>query len=198
MWSRIDYIFVESLDKCVMITIYILMLFQDIKWINDETYHPCPRWIVLSSTTLLPSHQHKLVHVWCYTLSSLLSSNCSSLPWSITILYVKNVLRIVPPLENSWHRNTSHHHHSFLVPVLIPTSERCCLDSFLLATLFLWSEWAIVHSKSFVNWITILTLVVQPNPYFGRTFQPMFICVCFPRAYFLISFDLANVISLFT
>ena len=46
---------------------------------------------------------------------------------------------IVPPLENSWHRNTSHHHHSFLVPVLIPTSERCCLDSFLLATLFLWS-----------------------------------------------------------
>ena len=70
-----------------------------------------PRWIVLSSTTLLPSHQHKLVHVWCYTLSSLLSSNCSSLPWSITILYVKNVLRFVPPLENSWHRNTSHHHH---------------------------------------------------------------------------------------
>jgi len=114
-------------------------LIQDINWIHDEKYHPCPRWIVLSSTTLLPSHQHKLVHVWCYTLSSLLSSNCSSLPWSITILYVKNVLRFVPPLENSWHRNTSHHHHSFLVPVLIPTSERCCLDSFLLATLSLWS-----------------------------------------------------------
>ena len=114
-------------------------LIQDINWIHDENYHPCPRWIVLSSTTLLPSHQHKLVHAWCYTLSSLLSSNCSSLPWSITILYVKNVLRFVPPLENSWHRNTSHHHHSFLVPVLIPTSERCCLDSFLLATLSLWS-----------------------------------------------------------
>ena len=118
-------------------------LIQDIKWIHDETYHSCPRWIVLSSTTLLPSHQHKLVHVWCYTLSSLLSSNCSSLPWSITIFYVKNVTRITPPLKNSWYSDTSHHHHSFLVLVLIPTgvptSERCCLDSALLATLLLWS-----------------------------------------------------------
>ena len=35
-------------------------------------------------------------------------------------------------------------------------------------------------------------------PYFGRTFQPMFNCVCFPRAYLIISFDLTNVISLFT
>ena len=81
-----------------------------------------------------------------------------------------------------------------LVPVLfstgIPTMELWRVNSKLLATLLLWSEWAIVHSKSFANWITILTLVVQPNPYFGRTFQPMFNCVCFPRAYFLISFDL--------
>ena len=29
--------------------------------------------------------------------------------------------------------------NSFLVPMLIPTSELCCLDSFLLATLSLWS-----------------------------------------------------------
>ena len=123
-------------------------LFQDIYRILDEKYHPCPRWIVLSSTTLLPSHQHKLVHVWCYTLSCLLSSICSSLPWSITILYVKIVLRFVPPLENSWHRNTSHHHHSFLVPVLflseIPTNGLWCVNSKLLATLLLWSYWSIV------------------------------------------------------
>ena len=89
-----------------------------------------------------------------------------------------------------------------LVPVLfstgIPTMELWRVNSKLLTTLLLWSEWAIVHSKSFANWITILTLVVQPNPYFGRTLQPMFNCVCFPRAYFLISFDLTNVTSLFT
>ena len=143
MSSPIDYIFMNSLDKCVMITIYILMLFQDINWINDEKYHPCPRWVVLSSSTLLPSLQHKLVHVLCYTLSSLLSSNCSSLPWSITIFYVKKVVRITPPLKTSWYGDTSHPHHSFLVTVLIltgiPTREPCCLDSVLLATLLLWS-----------------------------------------------------------
>ena len=63
-----------------------------------------PRWFVLSLTTLLPSVQHKLVCVLCYTLSSLLSSICSSLPWSITIFYVRNVVRISPPLKNSWYR----------------------------------------------------------------------------------------------
>ena len=116
-------------------------LLQDINRIRDEKYHPCPSMIVLSSTTFLPSPQHKLVHVLCYTLSSLLSSLCSSLSWSITIFYVKNVLRFVPPLESSWCSATSHHHHSFMVFVLIstgvPTSERCCLDSVLLATLLL-------------------------------------------------------------
>ena len=91
-------------------------LFQDINWVHDEKYHPCPRWSVLSSTTLLPSHQHKLVRVWCYTLSSLLSSNCSSLPWNINISYVLNVVRISPPHKKSWYGDTSHHHHSFLGP----------------------------------------------------------------------------------
>ena len=52
-----------------------------------------PRRIVLSPTTLLLPLQHKLVRV---------SSNYSSLPWSITIFYVKNVVRISPPLDNSW------------------------------------------------------------------------------------------------
>jgi hypothetical protein len=65
------------------------------------------------------------------------------LPWSIAVFYVKNVVRIAPPLGNSWHSDTSHHHHSFLVPVLIltgiPICKRYCLDSVLLATLLLWS-----------------------------------------------------------
>jgi len=158
MWSRIDYIFVESLDKCVMITIYILMLFQDINWINDEKYHPCPRWFVLSSTSLLRSLQQKLVCVLCYTSSSLLPSICSSLPWSITIFYVKKVVRITPPLKNSWYGDTSHPHHSFLVPVLfltgIPTIELWGVNSKLLATLLLWSEWS--------SFILILLFVKSP------------------------------------
>ena len=79
-------------------------LFQDINWVHDDKYHPCPRWFVLPSTTLLTSLQHKLVRVLCYTLSSLLSSICSSLPWSITIFNVKKVVRISPPLKDSWYR----------------------------------------------------------------------------------------------
>ena len=67
-------------------------LFQDINWIHDEKYHPCPWWIVLSSATLLPSLQHKLVRVLCCTLSSLLPS--------IVLVY----LEILPPFMSrmSW------------------------------------------------------------------------------------------------
>ena len=46
----------------------------------------------------LPSNTN-LFMLW----SSLLSRICS-LPWSITIFYVKNVVRISPPLKNSWYR----------------------------------------------------------------------------------------------
>ena len=123
-------------------------LFQDINRIHDEKYHPWPRWFVLSSTTLLPPLQHELVRVLCYTLSSLLSSICSPLPWSITIFYVKNVVRISPPRMTSWYSDPSPHHHSFLVPVLflkgIPTNGLWRVNSKLLATLLLWSYWSIV------------------------------------------------------
>ena len=111
----IDYI-LKSLDKVCRDHPQPYELFQDINWVHVEKYYPCPRWSALSSTTLLPSHQHKLVRVWCYTLSSLLSSNCSPLPWNINISYVINVVRISPPLKNSWYGDTSHHHHSFLGP----------------------------------------------------------------------------------
>ena len=90
---------------------------------------------------ILASPQHKLVHILCCILLSLLSNLCYVLPWSITIFDVKDVVSITPPLKNSWYSDTSHHHHSFLVPVLdltgIPTGERCCWDSALLATLLL-------------------------------------------------------------
>ena len=60
---------------------------------------PFPRWFVLSSTPVLLSLQHKRVHVLCCPLCYSLSSLCYLLPWSITIWYVKNVVRIAHVLR---------------------------------------------------------------------------------------------------
>ena len=94
--------------------------------IQDEKYHPCPSMNCVIIDNILASPQHKLVHIVCCILISLLSNLCYVLPWSITIFDVKNVVSITPPLKNSWYSDTSHHHHSFLVPVLflneIPTN----------------------------------------------------------------------------
>ena len=109
--------------------------------IQDEKYHPCPSMNCVIIENILASPQHKIVHILCCILISLLSNLCKVLPWSITIFDVKNVMRITPPLKNSWYSDTSHHHHSFLVlaliPTGVPTSERCYLDSAFLATLLL-------------------------------------------------------------
>ena len=96
MSSPTDYIF-----KCVVVIINILSSSKIyIEFLMRNTIL-APQWFVLSPTTLLPSVQHKLIRVLCYTLRSLLSSICSSLPWNITTFYVKNVVVILPPLENS-------------------------------------------------------------------------------------------------
>ena len=202
MSSPIDYIFMKSLDNCVVIIINLMSSSRNsIEFMMGNTIL-APRWFLFSSTTLLPSVQHNLF-VFCVNLeitatqqlifltSEVLPSLLSRMWWEFHHLLI--ILDIIILLAIFVHS---------LVPVLfstgIPTMELWRVNSKLLTTLLLWSEWAIVHSKSFANWITILTLVVQPNPYFGRTLQPMFNCVCFPRAYFLISVDLTNVISLFT
>ena len=117
MSSSINYIFLKTSRQFVVIIVKQFEFFQDIYQILDEKYHPCPRWFVLSSTILLPSIQHKLVRVLCCTLISLLSSLWYVLPWSITIFYVRNVVRISPPRMTSWYSDTSPHHHSFLVPM---------------------------------------------------------------------------------
>ena len=116
MSSPIDRIFMETLDKICCDHHQHFNSFQDTNRIQDVKYHPCPRWFVLSSTILLPSAQHKLVRVLCYTLSSLLSSICASLPGSVTVFYVKDVVRISPPLKNSCYSDASCHHNSFLGP----------------------------------------------------------------------------------
>jgi len=109
-----------------------------------------PRWFVLSSTTLLPSLQHKFVRVLCYTFSSLLPN--------IVLLY----LGILPPFMS---RMSWQFYHllrildivislafcvHFLVSVLfltgIPTNGLWCVNSKLLATLLLWSYWSTIPS----------------------------------------------------
>ena len=104
--------------------------------------------IVLSSTIFLPPPNTNLFIFCDVSWFPLLSNLCYVLPWSITIFDVKNVVSITPPLKNSWYSDTSHHHHSFLVPVLflneIPTNGLWCVNSKLLATLLLWSYWSIV------------------------------------------------------
>ena len=137
MSSPIDYIFMNSRDKCVVNIINILSSSKrSIEIMMRNTILALDDWCYQRQHYCIPSNT-KLVPVLCCTLSSLLSNLCYILPRSITIFDVKNVVRIAPPLKNSCYNDTSHHHHSFLVPVLIPTSERCCLDSFLLATLLL-------------------------------------------------------------
>ena len=68
---------------------------------------------------LIAFRSTQLVRVLYYTLRPLLSSICSSLPWSITIFYVKDVVRNSPPLRILDTSDTYHHHHSFLGPRVV-------------------------------------------------------------------------------
>jgi len=90
--------------------------FRDINWIHAEKFHACPSMIcvIIDHIHAFLSNTDLVLFEW--TLSSLLSSNCSSLPWNINISFVLNVVRISPPLKKSWYGDTSHHHHSFLGP----------------------------------------------------------------------------------
>ena len=58
-------------------------------------------------------------------------------------LYVKNIMRIAPPLMNSWRSDTSRHHCFIprfrVILTGMPTNELWCVKSILLATLLLGS-----------------------------------------------------------
>jgi len=148
MSSSINYIFLKTSRQFVVIIVNSLCSSKLCVEIQDEKYHPCTSMNCVIIDNILASPQHKLVHILCCILISLLSNLCYVLPWSITIFDVKNVVSITPPLKNSWYSDTSHHHHSFLVPVLflneIPTNGLWCITSKLPATLLLWSYWSIV------------------------------------------------------
>ena len=104
-------------------------LFHDINWIHGEKYHPCPSMIcVIIGNVIAPPSKSDLIMLW----SSFLSSLCYVLDWSITVLHVKDIVRISPPLENSWCIITSRHLCSFLGPSLlfligIPTTGLWCV-----------------------------------------------------------------------
>jgi hypothetical protein len=127
------------------LSMFWLLLIRQL--VHDVKYPPCPRWFFLSSTTPLTSFHRKLVHVMdaiCYpacvmTYLEVLLSFMSRMLWGL--LHLLEILGI---------SDTSRHHHSFLVPVLIitgtPMCKRCCLDPVLLATLLLWSYWSTVRS----------------------------------------------------
>ena len=118
MSSPIDYI-LKSLDKISRDHCQHLDSFLDINWIHDEKYHPCARWFVLSLTTLMPPLQHKLVRVFVLYLEILATQLmlCSTLEYYH--LLCQNVVRISPPLMNSWYSNTSRHLRSFLGPRIV-------------------------------------------------------------------------------
>ena len=146
MSSPTDYIFMKSLDKCVVIIINLIsssristefMMRNTTLALDDLCYHR-PLYCLPSNTNLIVF----CVIPWvpCYPTFvfiylGVLSSFMSRMLWGLLHL-----------LRNSWYCDTSHHHHSFLVPVLfiagMPTNELCCVNSKLLATLSLVScEW---------------------------------------------------------
>ena len=105
--------------------------FQNIDWIHDEKDHPFPWWFVLSSATLLPSLQHKLVRVvvvpWVPGNPTCLMSYLGVLPsfMSRRLWEFHHLLRI---LDIVIHLAV---YIQFLVPMLIltevPTNERWCV-----------------------------------------------------------------------
>ena len=119
MSSPVDYIFMKSLDKCVVIIINILSSSRiSIEFMMRNTIL-APRWFLFSSTTLLPSVQHNLF-VFCVNLEITATQQLIFLTSEVLpSLFVKNVVRISPPLKNSWYGNTSRHLRSFLGPRIV-------------------------------------------------------------------------------
>ena len=119
MSSLIDYICMKSLDNCVVIIINLMSSSRNsIEFMMGNTIL-APRWFLFSSTTLLPSVQHNLF-VFCVNLEIPATQQLIFLTSEVLpSLFVKNVVRISPPLNNSWYLNTSCHLRSFLGPRIV-------------------------------------------------------------------------------
>ena len=123
-------------------------LFQDIYRILDEKYHLCPRWFVLSSTILLSSFHHKLVHVedaTCYRACimfylEVLPSFMSGMWWEFQHLLRILDIEILLPLRS---------YPGLCVVSNWITDLWTVIGEFkLVATLLLWSEWSIVSFQA--------------------------------------------------
>ena len=134
-----DCILLKPPGKCVD-HLQHFDLFRDVNCVLDEKYPPCPRWFLLSSTTPLTSFHRELDHIMNTTRSPASVVFCLEVLPSFLLRMLWGWPHLLIILDTS---DTSHHHHSFLIPMLIltgaPTSEWCCLDSILLATLLLWN-----------------------------------------------------------
>ena len=143
MSSLIDYIFMKSLDKCVMIIINILSSSRISVIFMMRNTILAPRWFVLSSTTFFPSPNTNLfmfcVIPWvpCYPAFVLLYLGIlppfmSRMSWKFHhLLRILGMVILLTITILSW--------VLVLIPTGVPTSGRCCLDSALLGTLLLWS-----------------------------------------------------------
>ena len=145
MSSPIYYIFLEPLDKIWRDHHQHFDSFQDIDWIHDDKYHPRPLviWVTIDNIFTFLSSQT----CSCYGCN-LLSSSYYVLPWSIIVLYDKDVARFSTSSKFLIQVILINITILFLVPVLflteIPINGLWCVNSNLLATLLLWSYWSIV------------------------------------------------------
>ena len=114
MSSPIDYIFMNSRDKGVVIInilsssrISIEFMMRNTILSLDEFYYHQPLYCLPTNTTcsclVLYLEFPAIQQLFFFTRN-------------ITISYVINVVRITPPLKNFWYSDASHHHHSFLGP----------------------------------------------------------------------------------
>ena len=119
MSSLFDCFFVKSLDNCVVIIINLMSSSKNsIEFMMGNTIL-APRWFLFSSTTLLPSVQHNLF-AFCVNLEITATQQLIFLTSEVLpSLFVKSVVRISPPLNNSWYLNTSCHLRSFLGPRIV-------------------------------------------------------------------------------
>ena len=119
MSSLVDYIFMKSLNKCVVIIINLMSSSKNsIEFMMGNTIL-APWWFLFSSTTLLPSVQHNL---FVFGVNLEITANQQSIFLTSVVLpslFGKNAVRISPPLNNSWYHNTTCHLRSFLGPRIV-------------------------------------------------------------------------------
>ena len=190
----IDYVFMKSLDKCVVIIINLMsssrisiefMMRNTILSHDDLSYHR-PLYCLTSNTNLFVFCVIPCYATFVLLYLGVLPSFMSRMSWEfhhlLRILGIVILLTITIFLGPRVNSNKWTVLFGFF-PSSNPISLKLMVEGSFLG------YWLLNHHSDI-----------------GRATQPIFRahlstnvnCVCLPRAYFLISFDLTNVISLFT